>query len=350
MGSTEKINIYVSEETYQNILHDCEYFHIEKNKKGEFIKNRFFTRLVVGYHQAFIDKSELHYKEIKEAIESSLFNKNIDEKEIQEIAQVFSEKMTKTKEKKRKGIKYKTLSYKPVKETSRMLNDEIEDKMTFGSYFNSLLIDYFSEPMAKRETILYKPIYDELRSYCNKQTPITIYTKNDKAHKIIPYKIVQGHNGMFNYLLCGESADTLLNNEPNTENITEARCYHLYYIDQIEFDKSRRCDKLSKQVLHQLDMMIKKGPEHAINSSESASIKMTEEGHNLFKRVYSDRPIPDGPAKKKENHYIYTFTDCSLDQLYFYFRRFGPEAEILEPESLRKRLIEFHEQSLAVYK
>ncbi len=367
MASIEKINISVSEEMLQNILHDCEYFHITQKKNNNLNKNRFFNLLVNNYHEEIVHKFDQRYKEIEEAIKATLYNKNLKEDEIKNIAQSFTQKMTKIKEEeKQEGVKYKKISYNPNKEAERVLKDSTkidftnkEDKVaedafcnyfdSYGSYFNTLLLDYFSEPMAKRETILYKENYDKLVERCQNQDAITITTRNKKSHKIIPYKLVQGHNGMFTYLLCGEAADTFLNNEPNVNKVMEARCYHLYAIEHVDLDKSNN-QKLTKQVKQYLKMMMKKGPEHAINASEKAIIRMNEDGHELFQRVYNDRPIPDGKPEKDGDYYLYKFSDISTNQLFFYFRRFGPDAEILEPKSLRDRLINFYEKSLASYK
>ncbi len=354
MASLNKINIYISIDMHQKIMHDCEFFHIEKNKKGEPIKNKFITRLILATNQSFIDQYEQRSNIMKQALEATLKDKEIDEDTVQKIAKKYTEQSLKIEEKKRKGMKGQSqpLSYKPVDETERFLNSDFlkNTGLSRGSYLKNMLMDYFSEPMAVRETILYKDIYDQLNNFCHKQTPITIYTKNDKPHKIIPYKMVQGHNGMYTYLLCGEIANTLLSHKQNVHKVMEARCYHLFLIDQVDKDHKRRNEKLNEQVIEQLKTMIKKGPEHAINSSNSAKIRMTKVGKSLFTKIYNDRPIPDKQPVKEGKHYIYTFTDCSSDQLFFYFRRFGPEAEVLEPESLRNRLIEFHKKCLDVYK
>lgn len=50
----------------------------------------------------------------------------------------------------------------------------------------------------------------------------------------------------------------------------------------------------------------------------------------------------------EDGHYF--FFKCSKDQIYFYFRRYeAGAAEIIYPESLRKRMIEFHERTLNAY-
>ena len=60
--------------------------------------------------------------------------------------------------------------------------------------------------------------------------------------------------------------------------------------------------------------------------------------------MYLNRPIP-----VDINDDIYTF-NCSHDNLFLYFSRFGIDAEILEPDNLRGQIIAFHRKAYNKYK
>ena len=63
----------------------------------------------------------------------------------------------------------------------------------------------------------------------------------------------------------------------------------------------------------------------------------------MFRTHYTHRPIPD---------YIegdYYYFNCSYAQIYAYFRRFGMEAYIVSPSSLRDKLYKFHKQAINHY-
>ena len=45
----------------------------------------------------------------------------------------------------------------------------------------------------------------------------------------------------------------------------------------------------------------------------------------------------------------YQYYQCSQNQLELYFRRFGAEAEIISPESLREKMAEFYRLALRAY-
>lgn len=105
---------------------------------------------------------------------------------------------------------------------------------------------------------------------------------------------------------------------------------------------------LSDEVRAHLQSMIKYGPQFAINDDVESCVRLTDTGVNSFTRIYSGRPTPNR-IEKDGVDCLYFFT-CSQDQLFLYFRRFGPgEAEVISPNPLRQRMIEFHRGALAAY-
>ena len=86
-----------------------------------------------------------------------------------------------------------------------------------------------------------------------------------------------------------------------------------------------------------------------INDDVESCVRLSESGVRNFSRIYYGRPMVDHIEEKADGTYYYF--KCSVDQVFMYFRRFGYEdAEILSPQPLRERMIEFHEKASAMYK
>lgn len=95
--------------------------------------------------------------------------------------------------------------------------------------------------------------------------------------------------------------------------------------------------------------MLKTDPQYAINDDAEARVRLTSTGEIAFRRIYSGRP-KEIRIEQSGDERVYCF-NCSLDQLFIYFRRFGPkEAEVLFPESLKNRLVQFHKGALEMYR
>ena len=85
------------------------------------------------------------------------------------------------------------------------------------------------------------------------------------------------------------------------------------------------------------------GPREIERRTALTKIKLTPNGIKKFKKMYLNRPIP-----LEVNDDIYTF-NCSHQNLFLYFSRFGSDATILEPLNLRNQMIAFHRKAYNKY-
>ena len=156
---------------------------------------------------------------------------------------------------------------------------------------------------------------------------------------MIPYRVVTGTEEMFNYLLCAELNETTGNQE--------AKTYRLNRIDKLNYGRSMA--SIDNTVRTHLDMMVQYGPQYMINDEEETCVRLTASGQRYFSRIYYGRPVLDRVEEREDGHYYYF--KGSKDQVFFYFRRFGyDDAEIITPESLRTKMIEFHSRACEMYK
>ena len=101
----------------------------------------------------------------------------------------------------------------------------------------------------------------------------------------------------------------------------------------------------SKPVLEKLQLMEYNGPQYPYEEEETGPIvvKMNEEGIRKFRFFYIHRPVP---ISIKDDLYYFS---CSYMQAINYFSRFGKDAIILSPKSLRKQIQEFYMNALKEY-
>lgn len=153
----------------------------------------------------------------------------------------------------------------------------------------------------------------------------------------MPYKVVKTKEEMFNYLLCGK-----LN--PNT-NIIEASTFRVNRIHGLSYSSKNII--LDEKVINHLDAMEKYGAEFAINDDSESCIQLTKDGVKLFNRIYYGRPS----VQRKETSGDKTkfFFNCSKQQLFTYFRRFGSEALVLYPDDLFIKMKDFYSSANSLY-
>ena len=80
------------------------------------------------------------------------------------------------------------------------------------------------------------------------------------------------------------------------------------------------------------------------NENEPVKIALSSKGIKLYNRIYLYRPDYEDV---KNN--IYTFNG-TFDHILQYFRRFGKEAFIISPLSLRKKMEYFYSEAYKRYK
>ncbi len=335
----EKINIYVPENIGAMLENDAVMFEVYKRDGRTVNKNRFLGLLITGYYGDYITEARAAY----DTIISSIDTTKLSLKEKEQIADNILKNFVLPVVPSRKGKNPARLSLKPTKDTEALIQQILTDlggEDFISQYFCKMFMSYCEKPFSKREQIIFKDKYEMLQMACSVKRSLTFKTIwNDKIiHEVIPYKVVTGPEEMFNYLLCAEI------NPASGEQ--EAKTYRLNRIDKINYGRS--LDSIDSDVRHHLDMMLKYGPQYMINDDAESCVRLSDSGVRNFSRIYYGRPVLDHVVEKEDGHYYYF--KGSKDQVFFYFRRFGYEdAEIISPEPLRQRMIDFHSKACAMY-
>lgn len=318
----ENFNVKVSNKIIEILDRDMETFN-QKNRNS-MINKIIFTYLKV--------KNE-------DDIQEKILN---DIKKIE--ADISKEKEKKIKEIIKKNI-YETLTIK--KGNSKLVNFHLNKKTfdeckSLGENSNYLDTEFFRvvfewytlKAKYKREQILFHEEIELLKEAINKKYELefNIKTNDGKLVKIqdsYPFGIFESKDENFNYLVTvgknGETYSTRISNMRNMSLI-------------------RKVFSVSKEVEEKAKKRIE-NKYYGMGNTVQCKIEFTEEGYSNYKTISHLRPKPEEVDEKNR---VLSFREPE-DSLFFYFKQFGGNIKVLEPQTLKKRLKEFYKKALENY-
>lgn len=327
----EKIKIYISESINNILLKDMERFEFFK-KDGSFNKNEFYNTLIVNYYETYQKNNSTIFDHIQNTIKQ---NSDWNEYKINDISyEILSYVETKTN--KLDGSKSEiALSMKPTKHSSTVINyiqNHLVKYTTLSNYFRNLFASYSLLPQDRRERIIFKQNFELIEEAIKNNRKIYFTTTNKEApHVASPYTIANSKEELFNYLLAE------YNDMPFSFRI--GRLKNIVIINEQRQFKDSNISVFNK--------MIEFGPQFAYeikNPSDEIQIQLTDRGKMMYQSMYLHRP-----RYTKIEGDIYYF-NCSRQQAYQYFSRFGNNAIALKPMSLVGDLHKFYAMANKAYK
>lgn len=218
-------------------------------------------------------------------------------------------------------------------------------------YLKALFEEYSRLPRFKREQIYFHDNFNTITEAISleKKVKITLVAKtNVKGNKqysrkffITPYKIVQDKTNMYNYILC--LAEEI--NSDGTLSNKNISSFRLSFINKAEIYLSKG-SHISKEKGQEIEAELKKRTiQFMAGDTSLIKVRFTNKGLDNYQRQLYMRPC----VYKKEDSNTYIF-ECTEQQASNYFFKFGWDAEIIEPESLRNNFIKRYESALRTYK
>ena len=211
----------------------------------------------------------------------------------------------------------------------RIIENNLLSDNSLSGYIKDMFLSYLSIPRNKREEIIFRPTYEAINRAISESRILTFTSTNNNI-KITaePYLIATSKEEQFSYLLCHTSQYY----KDHTFRISRLRNVF------VTSDKFVRDDKTYER----LSLMGMRRP-HSAAPDIHAVIRMTERGKQMYKMIVKNRPAVTSIDGDK-----YTF-DWPEMQLEDYFRRFGKEAIVMRPRSLKNRLRNYYESALEAY-
>lgn len=151
---------------------------------------------------------------------------------------------------------------------------------------------------------------------------------NKIVYSNTPFGIISNADEQFNYIV-------------GLDENREKRVVRLSKVSNIIELKNRKSNFTTNEIM-KLNLVIQRN-DPFIDRYANIKIRLSDTGKRMYERIASNRPI-----FSKIDGDVYIF-DCSEDRIYVYFFKFGKEAEILEPLSLRERFKISYEESIKIY-
>lgn len=191
-------------------------------------------------------------------------------------------------------------------------------------YLAAIIEEYSRLPYVKRERIYYKDKFDAIEEAILLEKQIRISTKNLSFY-VVPYAIMTDPLSTANYLV-GFSYKG--NEDKNNKTICSFR---MSAIQKVKRENSKSGKIHNKDAIAMTQAIQAKGVMYLLaDTTDEIVVKFSNHGIRLYERLLHMRPNVfevDGN--------IYKF-NCSIEQAKTYFFKYGKDAEILAPLSLRE--------------
>lgn len=326
----EKLKIYVTERIASILENDAEGFEFFKKDGRTVNKNALLTNLVVNYYKNFTESQSELLSFVKDKIRSKC---TLNEKLLNDVCYDLCQRLNE-REAAPNGERFdKLISFKPTKESEPIL-DYIEEYCLNGrslsEYFRSMFASYAALPQDKRELIIFKKQYEALVKSIKEKKKVFITTRNayNAKFECSVYGVANSKEELHCYVLVAAKRGCVPLRISRIVSVTQVAAEACFTQTQVEL----------------FERMKTYGPQFTYSSNDQeVLVELTKIGIEKFKKIYVHRPIPT----KVENNYYYF--NCSRAQLIQYFVRFGCDAKIVYPQSVRDEVYNFHRRAIEHY-
>ncbi len=195
-------------------------------------------------------------------------------------------------------------------------------------YVKNIIEEYCEKPIVVREILIRKDIADTV-SLCIDAGRKCRVTTRSTTLVTTPYAIVSSKEDTFNYLVgLGDDGAITTN---RISRIDDVRPYGRRILSQAE---KKRIDKSIND----------SGPQFVRDDSEEFKVRLTRNGIRQYKMIYYNKPHH---VRVEENN-TYVFV-CSRRQFTTFFFRFGADALVLEPESVKEQFEKRYKKAFDAY-
>ena len=338
----EKQSIYVPRDIKATLENDARLFEILHESgpyKDQINLNSLINRVIQGYYESYTEYCAALKEDIRNTLEGYIKKPS----ELSDAVIKLYHQTLKINDPSSKGSVVK-ISMRPTVDTSDVMNalsQQLDYSESLMNYISRMIISYSARPLYERERIVFRETYTDLTRYCKKGTAAIFIAKlTKKSHTVLPYRISVNNEEMGNYLLCQEY-------DENSKRY-QARSYRLSRIESLKSAVNVHLS-LQEDVKKHLDLTDRYASQYAINSDEIIEVSLSQDGVDLYNRIYTSRPVPKEIVQDGER-YIYRF-DCSPRQIILYFRRFEKDsALIVSPKRLRDQMVGFHNGVVKAYR
>ncbi len=243
----------------------------------------------------------------------------------------------------------KQFKFMPNKEIQHLLeNFQYSNIYDAASHYLSALIqEYASLPREQRECIFFDDIYRKINNCIQLHHEIEI-KHNQGIYILRPYKILTDGVSPWHYII-GYAK------EKHQKNI--GTILYSFRMQRIESVKEQNLFEFAENEIKELEKIIKNPSQipYLSGKIENIVVRLTPDGLNLYQNIIrTNQPKLNKKETKqpfkadKEGMYSLIF-ECTQQQAYLYFIKFGKDVEIVSPLTLRERFAELHKTAIKYY-
>ena len=323
---TEKYKIYLSEDTKTRLANDAELFEFTRDN-GTVNLNGFLKELIVNYFEQYrSDNDELLGNLVNELSSVKVLrSKEASDRANRIINTYINNKEPQTGKSAVITLTASGMSYEII----RIIENNLLKGNSLSGYMKDMFLSYLSIPRSKREEIIFKDTYEAINRAINENRLLSFNSRGFERKTVVePYMIATSKEEQFSYLLCRDQR------QKKNRSFRISRLTNVFITSNTFVRDNSIENELTRKALRNPNSMSK--DTHAV-------IRMTERGKEMYKMIVKNRPYVtyiDGD--------LYHF-DWPEQQLEDYFRRFGQDAIVVSPDSLKSKLRGYYKRALEAY-
>lgn len=324
-----KIKVNIPFDVNRTLENDMKSFEFIK-KDGNINKNKFVNHLLKNYYLVF----SLEEDKLINRIESQLltnYSVKLDRQFAHNIVSLI--RRPTYEEKYYNDFSIQFILTKENEKIFKMIEKYYLKDRSISQYFREMFISYTSHKQDYREKLLFPDLVDKIETAIKNKKKIIINTSDEKTSLIDPFALDQTKEEVYNYLV-GVSIK-----KDGSRCIISRKLFKIYNVISTNEDVS-----FTEQEKYLLTITMEHGSQFPINKQIDAIIELTKKGEKFYNDFYLNRPKY---LKKEGNRYYF---NCSFTQLEFYFFKFGSEAKVIAPISLKNKFSKKYFDALDNYK
>ena len=239
--------------------------------------------------------------------------------------------------------KFKGNSYRINNENlSFLTSEECQEETHYnnrpGLYIKCIIEDYAELSFMERERVFFAEMYDTVEDAIKTHSLLKVCTKGNRLFHVYPYS------------LDTDSLSTRLYLTGFSKSISETRTSKIpasFRIPNLtKINKLHQSARLTSEEVAELKQAISnRSVQFLINNEDEIHVRLSDRGIIKYNNQLHLRPPKNNELSSK---HIYVF-NCTAQQAEYYFFKFGEDAEILKPLSLRSKFISMYQQALVSY-
>ena len=325
---TEKYKIYLSEDTKTRLINDAELFEFTR-PDGTVNLNGFLKELLVNYFEQYRNDND----ELLEALIADLTSaKGVKAKEASALADRIITTYINAAEQTtgKSAVITLTVSGESYNVIRIIENNLLKDNSLSG-YIKDMFLSYLSMPRNRREQIIFRQTYELLTRAIAENKVVTFTSTNSSQGKAVymePYLIATSKEEQFSYVLC------------HNHNFYRNHTFRISRLRDVFI--TNETFTVDPKIRESLTMKGRRSP-HSAAPDIHAVVRLTDHGKQMYRMIVKNRP-----AVTTINGDLYHF-DWPEMQLEDYFRRFGKDAVVVKPKSLKNKLKNYYTDALEAY-